>query len=226
MANDIIDYGKWEIPTSWDDITLKMFQRIEKYYSEKEKSFDAREVIHILADKSIDEVNMLPVELMEKIMEKTDFLFEAPKERKPTNKIVIDGEEYSINIKEKLKVGEYVAVDTVLKNDKSNYAAFLAILCRKPNEVYDSHFESEVLQSRIEMFEKQPITKILPIIAFFFELYMKSTAPTLLSSQIMDAINHMRNSIENSHRNGEVSKRSMKSAMRKLKKLEKSISSI
>ena len=42
----------------------------------------------------------------------------------------------------------------------------------------------------------------------------------------MEAIDLMRRDIENSVESGELSKRSMKSVMRKLRKLEKSINSI
>ena len=57
MDNNIIDYGKISIPTSWDEITLKQFSDIERYYADKEKQFDAREVLHIFTNKTIDEIN-------------------------------------------------------------------------------------------------------------------------------------------------------------------------
>ena len=69
--NNVIDYGKWNCPTTWNQITLKQYQEIEKFYENAEnKSFDAREVIHILCNKTIDEVNALPVEFLDDIMEK------------------------------------------------------------------------------------------------------------------------------------------------------------
>ena len=45
MDNEnVIDFGKWTTPKSWDELTLKQFQEIEKYYSDKDKKFDVREV--------------------------------------------------------------------------------------------------------------------------------------------------------------------------------------
>lgn len=123
-------------------------------------------------------------------------------------------------------MGEYVAADTALKGDKHNYAAILAVLCRKDGEIYDSKFENEVLEDRIKMWEGAAVTEILPLIGFFFELYITLQMPTLLSSKAMEAIDLMRRDIETLQRNGEISKRYMKSAMKKLKKLEKSINSI
>lgn len=185
---DIIDFGQWNCPKDWSDITLKQYQDIERFYADKEKNVDIREIIHILCNKTIDEVNALPAEFLDIILEKLAFLQEQPKEEEARNKIKIDGEEYSVNIMEKLKTGEYVAFDTVLKNDKHNYAAMLAILCRKPNEIYDSKFEAEVFESRIKMFEQQPITNILPIVGFFLQLWLLSETHSKLYSQVQEAI--------------------------------------
>ena len=224
--NDIIDYGEWTVPTSWDDITLKTYQEIERYYEDKDKDFDLREVIHIITNHTIDEVNALPVEFLDSIMEKMAFLQESPSNEKPTNSVEIDGEKYTVHTENKLKVGEYIAADTAMKGDMHNYAALMAILCRKDGEIYDSKFENEVLEDRIKMWEKQPVTKILPVVGFFLNLYIILQMPTILSSKVMEAIDLTRKDIETLQKNGAISKRSMKSAMKKLKKLEKSISTI
>ena len=225
--NNVIDYGKWNVPTSWNQITLKQYQEIEAFYDNTEnKSFDVREVIHILCNKTIDEVNALPLEFLDDIMEKMSFLQTKVTEQEPTNTLTINGEKYVVNIQNKLKVGEYVAVDSIIKDDKHNYAAMLAILCRKEGELYDSKFENEILEDRVHMWEQQPITDVLRVISFFLQCYMISATPILLSSKIKEAIDHTRKDIETSHKNGAISKRSMKSAMKKLRKLEKSIKNI
>jgi hypothetical protein len=225
--NNVIDYGKWNVPTSWNQITLKMYQKIEAFYDNTEnKSFDVREVIHILCNKTIDEVNALPVEFLDNIMEKMSFLQTKVTEEEPTNTLTINGEKYVVNIQNKLKVGEYVAVDSIIKDDKHNYAAMLAILCRKEGELYDSKFENEILEDRVHLWEQQPITDVLRVISFFLQCYMISATPILLSSKIKEAIDYTRKGIETSHKNGEISRRSMKFAMKKLRKLEKSIKNI
>lgn len=222
MDNNIIDYGKISIPTSWDEITLKQFSDIERYYADKEKQFDAREVLHIFTNKTIDEINELPIEITELLMSKLVFLQERPKDVKPSNKIKIDGEEYVINVMEKLKTGEYVSVDTILKGDKYDYASILAVLCRKKDEVYDSKFEAELFDSRREMFEKQPITKILPIIGFFLNLYIMLEIPTQLSLVVEEELNRIQKDIEISQRLGASKKRYLKWRMKRLRKLLKS----
>lgn len=228
MANEenVIDLGVWNVPTSWDEVTLRQYQEIERYYEGKDEHFDVRKVLNILTNHTEDEINMLPLEYLEEIMGKLNFLSELPREEEPRNWCEINGERYSVHTEQKLKTGEYIASDTALKGDKHNYAAVMAVLCRKDGELYDSHFENEVLEGRIKLFEEQPITKILPIIGFFLRLYLTSMMPTLLYSKARELVDLTRKDIETLQRNGEISKRSMKSAMKKLRKLEKSINTI
>lgn len=227
MDNEnVIDLGKWTTPKSWDELTLKQFQAIEEYYSDKDKNFDVREVLELFTDHSKEEISQLPIDFVDKLLNELTWLHESPKWGEPTNKIELDGEKYQVNVQEKLKTGEYIAVDTVLKSDKHNYAAIMAILCRKEGELFDSKFENEVLGDRIQMWEKVPVTKVMPIISFFFELWLVSQKNTQLYSMVEEAISLTRQDIESSHKDGALSKRSMKSAMKKLKKLEKSIKSI
>ena len=223
---DIIDLGEWTVPTSWSQVTLKMYSDIERYYEDKGKEFDVRDYLHIFCGRSVDEINELPVEFAESIMSRLSFLQEKPDDGVSSNSVVISGETYIVKFMEKLKVGEYVAVDTIIKGDKHNYAAILAILCRKDDEAYDSRFEAEVLEDRIRMFEEQPITVIMPLISFFLDCYMVSVVPSLLSSRIREEIDHTLKHIETSVTSGEVSRRSMKSAMKRLRKLERSLNSI
>lgn len=223
---DVIDYGMWYVPTKWDDIDLGTYQELERFYEGKDEKFDIRKVIHILCHKTEDEVNSLPIDFLENIMEKLIFLQEKPTEEEPKNWVEIDGERYTVHTENQLRTGEYIASDTVIKGDRHNYAALLAILCRKDGEIYDSKFENEVLEDRVKMWEKVSVVKVLPIVNFFLQLYILSMTPTLLSSKAKEAIDLTRKDIENLQRNGEMSKRSMRSVMKKLKKLEKSINSI
>lgn len=223
---NIIDYGSVTVPKNWDELTLKKYQDIEKYYEDKEDNFNVIDVLDILIDKDRDYIQSLPAEFLDTILTHLVFLSTTPEVGEPTNKIVIDGEEYSINFMKKLKVGEYVAVDTVLKADKHDYSSILAILCRKKDEIYDSRFEAEEFEKRKEMFEKQSVTKILPIIGFFMKCFIISQLPSQLSLKVEEAIDHTVLNIENLRKSGEVSKLSTIFAIRKLKKLKKSIKSI
>lgn len=224
---NIIDYGELNIPEKWEDIDLKTYQEIEKYYEDKkEESFDVLDVIDILTGKDKDYIKSLPMEFLDLILDKLSFLTTEPQAPEPTNKITIDGETYTIHFENQLKVGEYIAADSILKSDRHNYAALLAILCRKDGELYDSHFENEVIEDRIKFWEKQPVTKVLNLITFFLQLANLLYLPTLLSSQVEEAISLTQQNIDNLRKNGEISAFSTKLLKRKLKKLRKSISTI
>ena len=226
MDNNTIDYGQWNVPTDWSQITLLQFQELERYYSDKDKQFDVRDVLHIFTNKTVDEINELPIEFVEILMNKLNFLQEKPKQQEPSNKIKIGDDTYIINVMEQLKTGEYISVDGILKADKYDYASVLAVLCRKEGETYDSKFEAEMFEKRKEMFERQPIMNIFPTIAFFLNCYIMLEVPSLLSSKVKEAINLTQKNIETSRANGELSALSTKLLMRKLKKLKKSINSI
>lgn len=223
---NIIDFGEINCPTSWNDITLGKFQKIEKYYEDKDRIFNVMDVLDIMIDKDRDYIMRLPNEFLDIILEKLMFLQTPPEEAKPDNKVEINGETYRIHFENQLKVGEYVAADSILKQDSHNYAAFLAILCRKDDELYDSKFENEILEDRIKFWESQPVTKIFPLISFFLLLYGNLTMITQLSSQAQENINHIASYIQTSRKNGELSILSTLLLKRKLRKLKKSIKNI
>ena len=218
---EIINLGTWNCPKSWDEVTLKQLQEIEK-----DEKRDLRTIIAVLTNHSVDEVNNLPLQFLDEITSEMDFIFHEPQYGEATNKITINGEEYIINTQNELKTGEYIAVDTVLKDDKRNYASILAILCRKKNEPYDSKFENEVLPSRIEFWERQPMLECMRIVSFFLNLWLISESRTQLYSKVMEAIDLERQHIQHLRKSGDLSMFSTKCAMRKLRKLEKSIKSI
>ena len=227
MDNEnVIDFGSWTVPTSWDELTLKQFQEIEKYYSDKDKNFDVREVLDIFTDHTRDEIDQLPINFTDKLLNELSFLKEQPKYGDASASIEIDGEKYSINVMEKLKTGEYVAIDTILKSDPHDYISILAVLCRKNGEIYDSKFEAEVFEDRQKLFAKQSIIKIMPLISFFLSLYILRMTHSQLYSEVEEGLNLMEQNIESSRANGDLSALSTRRLMKKLRKLRKSLKSI
>ena len=211
-----IDLGTWTIPSKWDDMTLEMFQNLEK--EKANENMDVVDILHILAGKTKDEVMELPAEFIDIMMSKLDFITQPIPQKEPTHKIEIDGETYIINFMEKLKTGEYISFNNIIKADPNNYAAMLAILCRKQDEIYDSKFEAEVFPDRVKMFEKQPITKILPLINFFFLLSAVLNQPSQLSMEVEAELNHILKDIETSQNLGVWKKRSLKRQVKTLLK--------
>lgn len=222
MQKDSYNFGEIKVPTSWDEVTLLQFEKINEYYQDKEKTFNVVDVIDIFIDKDKDYIMSLPAEFLEIILDKLSFVTTEPEQKEPTNKIEINGETYQINFMEKLKTGEYVSVDNIIKSDRNDYASILAILCRKDGEIYDSKFEAELFEERKKLFEEQPVTKILPIIGFFLNLYMMSVIPSQLYFQVEEELNHIQKSIKTSTEIGVFKKRSLNSQVKKLRKLLRS----
>ena len=221
------DFGEWKVPQSWDDLTLGKFQELERLYDgDEERKFDVRDVLDLMTDRTKDEINELPIEFTDSLLRKMYWLHEQPDFGKPSNKITIDGVQYTVHNENEMKFGEYVALDTAMKGDKHNYAAMLAILCRKEGEIFDAKFENEILPSRIEFWKNVSVMKVMPIVSFFLELSSMSLQVSQLSLEIQEGINHILKHIETSKRNGVFSALYTKWQVRKLKKLQKSIKNI
>ena len=221
-----IDYKEWNVPTKWEEITLAQFEKIQKFYEgEEERKTDIRDIVHILCNKTVDEVNELPAEFLNIILDKLSFTTEKPEMEEPSNNVEIDGVTYQVNIMEKMKTGEYVATEMIMKNDKNDLAGILAVLCRKEGEVYDSKFENEVLAERKNMFLAQPVTKVLPVCAFFLDLWMASEGVSRLYTALEENINRIAQNIQSSRKLGLGRKLYMKWQIRKLRKSLKSIKS-
>ena len=222
------DFGEWKVPQSWDDLTLGKFQELERLYDgdDKERKFDVRDVLDLMTDRTKDEINELPIEFTDSLLRKMYWLHEQPDFGKPSNKVTIDGVQYTVHNENEMKFGEYVALDTAMKGDKHNYAAMLAILCRKEGEVFDAKFENEILPSRIEFWKNVSAMKVMPIVSFFLELSSISLQVSQLSMEVQEGINHILKHIETSKQNGVFSALYTKWQVRKLKKLQKSIKNI
>lgn len=199
------------------------YQEIERYYEDKEKKFNLMEVLDIFINKDKDYIMNLPSDFLDIILNKLSFLQTPLNSNEPTNKIEIDNQTYQVNVMQKLKTGEFIAADAALKADKHDYASILAILCRKEGEIYDSKFEAEEFEKRKNMFEKQPITKIISIISFFLACYITLEKPSLLYTVVEEELNHTQQNIDSLTKIGVFKNRRMNSQMKKLRKSLKSI---
>ena len=222
---DIIDYGSITVPTKWDDVTLDMFADIERYYQDKDKDFDVREVLHIMIGKDIDFINSLPAEFLDAIMQKLSFLQTQPEIGEASNKIEIDGETYQVNVFEKLRTGEYVSFDMAMKADKYDYSTFMAILCRREGEKYNSKYEAELFDERKKMFGRQPVTKIMPIVSFFLNLWFVQESHSQLYSKVQEALDLTQQNLDSSGKIGVFRRFYLNWQMRRLKRSLKSSNS-
>ena len=168
-----MDFGKINIPTKWEDITLKQFQELMKIYEQEDK--DILDILALFSGRDKKELKQMPKEFIDTMLVHLQFM-NTTLEVEPKSSIEIQGETYKINYTEKLKFGEFVDVEGLIKDDKYNYAALLGILCRKDKEIYDDDFIADKLDDRIKMFEELSIDKALQLINFFLKLKLRSIA--------------------------------------------------
>ena len=218
------DYGKIQIPTKWEDVTLGQFEKIMKLTGGDSKRVDVISLLCIMTGQDEDYINSLPASFVETLMAHLIFLNDNPRTYDTTsNEIKIGNDLYSIHFLEELKFGEYVEVNESIKNDPLDYSSILAILCRKNGEAFDEDYVANKFKQRKEMFQQQPVTEIIPIIDFFFlKLFLLSRdnsqgCLTELESATNQLLMHTNSSVSN----GDGEKHSLSWRMRTTRKLKK-----
>lgn len=190
-----IDLGEHTVIVSWDEVTLEMWEHYVSNVS-SESEISLIDTVAAFSDFKKEELLLMPTDVFERVVSSMKFLKEELKSE-PSNKVEIDGCDFVIRYLDKLKVHEYLDVNRVMENDKNNYSTFLAILCRKENELYDDDFIANKLNERIEFWKKQPITKVLPLITFFLNLSRAYMMSTQLSMVIEEARENLLECVEN-----------------------------
>ena len=223
------DYGNITVPTSWEQITLGQFVKLMRLQEEEDKKdVSLIDIMAVLTGTDKKYIYSLPSDFANTIMAHLLFL-NKPLKEEPKAEVIIDGNLYKINYMEKLKFGEYTDANTVMANDKFDYASLLAILCRREGEIYDDDYIAEHLDERTEMWNNQPITKVYPLVCFFLTLSALSGKHlqhfTTDAEQVIDqSLTH----IEDSLKSGAVKKFSLNyvKARWKLRRLRKCMSQL
>lgn len=221
-----MDFGKITIPTKWSEVTLKQFQELMKVYNQEDK--DILDILAIFTQKSKKELRQMPSEFIETMLVHLQFM-NTKLEVEPSSQIDIDGKIYRINYTEKLKFGEFVDVETLIKEDKYNWAAILAMLCRLEGEIYDDDFIANQLDERIKMYESLPIDRALQLINFFLKLklrYITYSLKSLTLKEAREAAESLVQSIRDSLKDGAGTKLNSIYAKIELRKLEKQLKCI
>ena len=168
-----IQLGKYHVAESWDDVTLLQWQNYVRNASSKEdNSVDIISTLETFSDIPRSVINQMPTDLFESVIGRLKWIKETP-DQTPSQSVEINGETYMINVMEKLKVKEYLDINTVIENDKFNYSMIFAILCRKQGEEYDEEFIADKLPDRLEMFEQMNCVDGMKLIAFFLTCWVE-----------------------------------------------------
>ena len=210
--------------------------------NDEKYSITDKDLLSIFTNFDMEKYDILPVELYESIMSNFNFVIEPMPSSTPSNRITYNGINFIINDKETLKVKEYEDAELVLRTDRFDYPSLLAILCREVtgiktdhvtgksyevNEVYDSEFANKKFDGRREMFANMPITKVMPLITFFFLRGMEYSNYSQMSIQtIAHQLEELVGNMEDSLKSMGLRKLFMIRQMMTLRKLKKSIKSI
>lgn len=214
------------LPTTWDEITLKDFVEIKQLYDKYDNNVPIIALLSHLSGKDEKYFKDAPALVITKMLERIAFL-RTPLPLYTSSTITVDDDTYVINNEEELKFGEFVDAQTIIENNPDNFAALLAVVCRKPDEAYDDDYIAKTFQKRVKMFEKQPMTKIQPLINFFLESWSTSRIISPSYSRAMiDQANHILQHCDNLVKNGAGSKFSIWWRRKKLKTLRKQLKHI
>lgn len=224
-----IQLGKYKVAEKWEDVTLLQWQNYVRNASSKEdNSVDIISTLETFSDIPRSVINQMPTDLFESVIGRLKWITEQP-DQTPSQSVEISGETYMINVMEKLKVKEYLDLNTVIENDKFNYAMIFAILCRKQGEEYDEEFIADKLPDRLEMFEQMNCVDGMKLIAFFLTCFIEletRSRNSLVVQAIKEDAQKLVKSIRSSLKPMDFITPSRVRQILTLRKLEKSIKNI
>lgn len=176
------DGVKINVPNSWNDITLEEYEKL--YLLKPETKL---EYIQYVADVCKIDAKLLinsPTQLFDIVSNAIQFIFDNDFE--PVNNVVVDETEYFISFSDKLTLGEWVDIDSIIESDsETKLSEMLAVLCRPIGEKYNP----DLTEERKKLFQSLPCDKILPLVSFF--LLKKRKSEEILSHclTVMDQAN-------------------------------------
>lgn len=224
-----IQLGKYKVAEKWEDVTLLQWQNYVRKSSESEdNALDIISTLETFSDIPRSVINQMPTDLFESVIGRLKWITEQP-DQTPSQSVEISGETYTINVMEKLKVKEYLDLNTVIENDKFNYAMIFAILCRKQGEEYDEEFIADKLPDRLEMFEQMNCVDGMKLICFFLTCWVEletRSRNSLVTKAIKEDAQKLVKSIRSSLNRGVCTTVWHLPQIIKLRKLEKSLNSI
>ncbi|MFT4224706.1 hypothetical protein [Dysgonomonas sp.] len=170
------------IPEGWHDIKLSNYERWNAQKPETKQEY----VSFVASVCNVDAGVLLeaPAQVFDIITDAIRFVFDS--EPEPSNKVNIDGKDYFVSFSDKLTLGEWVDIESIIGGESaSKLSEMLAILCRPAGERYNSDLAGE----RQTMFADLTCDKVLPLIGFF--LLKKRRSDEILShySTVVDQAN-------------------------------------
>lgn len=185
---------EYNIPTSWQDVSIEMYQRFLKV--EKGDVSAQLECLTGIDKELISQSNILALSPLLEVMSK---LLETKPSEQLQLKFTHNGHEYEIMPNESLTFGQLVDWEVIITkgNIMDSLHLLIAIRTVKPTEKYTA----ELVNERADQFKSLPINIANGYAAFFLNLpkntEMLSEYSSLLEEEVKNRMNTLWHSIKN-----------------------------
>lgn len=198
MINIKIEDTTYNVPEGWNDITLGEYEKWFDFVADSKMK--QIELVSLISTIPFDLLSTLPLSFYTEVLNMVSFVF-AGNDFKPSNKIMIDDEVYSVSTKDELILAQYVDVEATFEEDgnESRLSEILAIVCLKKGEKYDS----KILKERKKLFQGLKMNEVFPLLAFFLQLRKNLQTITTFYSKVVQEINQYADLIRSSAENGD-----------------------
>lgn len=191
----------YNVPESWDDVTLGQYEKWFDYVADTKMK--EVELVSLISTIPFDLLSTLPLSFYTDVLNMVSFAF-AGNDFKPSNKIIIDNEVYSVSVKDELTLAQYVDVEATFEEEDndSRLSEILAIVCLRKGEKYDF----KILKERKKLFQDLKMNEVFPLLAFFLQLRKNLLKITTFYSKVVEQANQFANLIRTSAENGDGTK--------------------
>lgn len=188
----------YNVPESWDDVTLGQYEKWFDYVADTKMK--EVELVSLISTIPFDLLSTLPLSFYTDVLNMVSFAF-AGNDFKPSNNILIDDEVYSVSVKDELTLAQYVDVEATFEEEgnDSRLSEILAIVCLKKGEKYDS----KILKERKKLFQDLKMNEVFPLLAFFLQLRKNLLIITTFYSNVVEQANQFASLIRTSAENGD-----------------------
>jgi len=160
------------IPQGWNEITLGEYEQWSGYNTGDNNGY--LQLVAAICKTEPARLMGISVDDFQVIRQALDFV--TATEVEPSPQIEIDGRQFCVSVSDKLTLGEWVDIDTIIASDSNTkISEMLAVVCRPAGESYDP----DKSQARYELFRSLPCNKALAVVNFF--LFRKKKSDEILS---------------------------------------------
>lgn len=166
------------MPSSWDEVTLEMFDVIT---SNEENPYEKiQDILEILTGLPKSEIKELPATVLEsaEINKKLSFMTKEPRKRMPVEKLTLNGKRYEMSLyPAKWTAAQYLDYNAVLGGGpQKKMAKLVACFCVPEGKKYGEDYDFDKLVD--EIYEHMPVTVAMGY-ASFFQLQLTSYVKAL-----------------------------------------------